>query len=231
MRMNGKFIFALCLIALCEGIHAQEYVSNPDTVYGFDPLLYNGRIYTFSYPWNTSGNQYLTGKEFNKGSITIRGKQYEDLDLNYDIYNQQLLLNYTSAEGASMILEISKSWLNGFSFGQRNFEYIPAGENRIFQVIRDDSVEIQYFWKKELKLNNDLGSKTYAFSRPLRSCFVKVNGVNNNYRNNREFSRAFPDAYQKQVSSFLRAQKINVRKASDGQLHELVQFCNSLLVK
>ncbi len=33
-----------------------------DDVYGSDPLLYNGRYYTFFPPPNTGGNQYLTDR-------------------------------------------------------------------------------------------------------------------------------------------------------------------------
>jgi len=69
-------------------------VNEYDHVYGLDPALYNGRIYTYAAPRNTTGDPFLSGADYCKGHITIEGKIYDGLNLNYDIFNQQILLKY-----------------------------------------------------------------------------------------------------------------------------------------
>lgn len=231
MRIAAKLISVLLLLAYCEAIEAQVYSNNSDTVYGFDPLLYNGRIYSWVSPSNTNGDPYFTGKDFITGGVRVRGKSYDSLQLNYDIFNQQLLLKYINMEGATMILEISKSWLETFRLDRLDFEFIPDGESRIYQVIKSDSVKILYYWKKDLKLDSFHGNSSFTFSRPIRTCTVMVNGVTGSYRNNREFVKAFPESYRKQLGNYMRMKRINVRKAPDILMKELVQFGNSLLTK
>lgn len=231
MNIPGRLITILFFIIFCDAIEAQVFSYNSDTVYGFDPLLFNGRIYTWVSPRNTAGDPYLTGKEFLPGEVSVRGKSYANLDLNYDIFNQQLLLKYTSKEGAVRILEISKSWLETFRLDRMLFEYVPEGEGRIYQVFTSELVKIRYFWKKDLKLDNFHGTSVYTYSKPVRTCWVTVQGVNSNYRNNREFVKAFPESLRKQLVIYMREKNIKVQKVHDILMEELVQFGNSLLTK
>jgi hypothetical protein len=231
MKIPARLITILLFLIFWDAIEAQVYSNNSDTVYGFDPLLYNGRIYTWVSPRRTTGDPYLTGKEFLTGDVRVRGKSYDNLNLNYDIFNQQLLLKYTNKEGAVRIMEISKSWLETFRFDRMLFEYIPDGEGRIYQIFTSDLVKIRYFWKKDLKLDNFHGTSVYTYSKPVRTCSVAVNGTNSNYRNNREFVKAFPEPYRKQLVIYMRGKNLKVRKAGDILMEELVQFCNSLIIK
>jgi hypothetical protein len=231
MRFSVIPVSVLLIFTLSELIEAQVFINNYDTVYGFDPILYNGRMYTYAPPANTTGDPYLAGKDYIKGQVAIRSKVYSGLDLNYDIYNQQLLLRYFNADGATRIIEISKSWLEEFSLGQLDFEYNPdkKDQSRICQVIKSDFMKILYYWKKDLQLDNIFGTADYAFSAPIKERYIMINRVYKNYRNNKEFVDAFPATYQKRLSNYLRIKKIKVRKASDNCMHELIQFCNSLL--
>jgi len=212
-------------------INAQFNKTIIDSVYGLNPLLYNGRIYSFSIARDTKGNPYFSGNEFEKGKVSIKGKVYEDLDLKYDIYNQQLLLKYANTGGATLIIELSKSWLDGFSISQANFEYKPGleGQPCLFQVIKYDLVQVNYYWKKDLVLDNVFGTMTYTFTKAKRQQFVVCDGIIKNYRTNKEFINAFPAQVQKQISEHIKKNKIKVNKAANVSMHELVKYCNSLL--
>ncbi|HRU57000.1 MAG TPA: hypothetical protein P5190_07145, partial [Bacteroidales bacterium] len=55
-------------------------------------LLLNGRIWYNLYS-RAFGHQFIATTEFLTGDVTLEGKQYKDLNLKYDILNDELLLS------------------------------------------------------------------------------------------------------------------------------------------
>jgi hypothetical protein len=220
------------LIWLCLSANpaaAQVNMKGIDTLYGFDPLLYNGTYYTYKIPRNSKGNPFFWEDGFEKGSITILGRTYRDLELNYDAFNQVLLMKYVDHDGATNILEISGSWLGKFSVGASDFELIRQEEEHaaICQFISSGSVTVRYFWKKDLKLDNVFGTPIYEFSRPKREQVLYVNQKKLNFKNNREFIKGFEPPVQMKISNFIKSNKIKVAKSSDAVITQLVAFCNT----
>jgi hypothetical protein len=99
-------IYLFLFISISEVVAQQNKICTSE-VYGSDPLLYNGRVYRFFTPLNTLGNQFFADPQFETGSVTIRGVTYTTLNINYDIYNQQLILEYKNNFGAKNLIIIS----------------------------------------------------------------------------------------------------------------------------
>lgn len=223
------FSILLLLIALIPA-SAQSSSEGIDTIYGSDPLLFNGRQYIYQIPPGSSGNPFLSGPEFQKGWITIGDRQYPHLDLNYDIVNQVLLLKYIDQEGYTMVIEISESWLSRFGIGNSEFEFIRRDDKpSIYQVIKSPNIQVRYLWQKELKLENVMTSASYAFSIPRKTSWLVINGTEYEYKKNRDFVKAFDPARQITISKYLKSNKIKVNNASDASILALVNFCNTLI--
>ena len=216
-----------------SGISAQQSNIKVADVYGLDPSLYNGRHYTFFPPLNTGGNQYFSGVRFETGSATIRGVTYNELALNYDIYNQQLILEYKNNLGAPSLIIISDAWLESFSFKGLNFEIISSQDTlkRIYQVFGERPNRIFYFWKKILNLENFQGSKNHNFSSARKEMNVYTGNQILRYRNNKTFYSLFGSDKGIAIKDYLRKNRINVKKASDQKMTELILFCNTLYTK
>jgi len=214
-------------------ISAQQSGIKTDDVYGSDPLLYNGRHYTFFLPSSTGGNQYFSGRQFENGSATIRGVIYNDLKLNYDIYNQQLILQYENNIGAANLIIISDAWLESFSFRDLNFEIISSQDTlkRIFQVLGTGSVRILYSWEKKLMLDNIQGSKNYIFSNATREMNVYIGKKILKFRNNKSFYSLFDPDKRIAIRGYLRKNSISVKTATDQTMTGLIYYCNSLYTK
>jgi hypothetical protein len=228
LQSSVKLTVLLLPFILGSRIAAQEEDKGIDTLYGFDPLLYNGPYYTYKIPVDAKGSPFFWDG-FEKGSIAIMDKTYHDLDLNFDAYNQVLLLKYVNHEGVANIIEVSGSWLGKFSVGTAEFELVQRTEGRpaLCQLIASDSVKVRYFWKKELKLDNVFGTPVYVFSRPIREQFLLVNHKNLYYKSNKEFIKAFDLSIQMNISNYIKNNKIKVAKASDAVMTELVGYCNN----
>jgi len=207
---------------------AQKPSDNNDPVYGYDPLLYNGRVYYF-YPLpGTGGTQYLYGEFDTRGSIIVRGIKYSNLSINYDIYNQQLVLKYTDNIGSTKLIEISKAWLESFILGGSSFEIITNADStqRIYQVIGSDNVKVLYYRSKDLEIDNAKGAGSRSFTGVRKEMYVLINHRLINFKNNGSFIKAFSPAEQDLIKIYIRKHSINVRKANDFIMTDLINYCN-----
>jgi hypothetical protein len=218
--------FMLVSLAVC----AQQTSPDPDRVYGPDQLLYNGKLYTFFPPARTEGNQFISDNYFEDGTVTVRGKRYEGLGLNYDLYNQELILKYSNRNGGTDLIAVSDAWLEAFSLGKNNFEMIATGDTvkHIYQVMGSGSNRVFYFRRKVMRLESRYMSWNQVFSAPVRNMYV-YNGRNlAEYNNNKSFIAIFDKSVQPSVKKYLRQHKIKVKKAADPVITDLINFCNSL---
>ncbi len=208
---------------------AQTTDNGKDDIYGWDPLLYNGRYYNFFSPLNARGNQFLNERQFESGRVTIRGITYRDLNVNYDICNQQLLLEYADKPGIVKLIVVSDAWLERFSISNRNFRILQDSDNgkRICQEIGNDQYRILYFWKKYMQMDYIAGSRIMTFSRPYREMNLLINGKTSRFWNNKSFINLFPPENKVNIKVYFRNHHINVKNASDMTMAELINYCNT----
>lgn len=202
---------------------SNDSISN---IYGHDPLLYNGILYKSYYPSNVKGHQYLMGPEYLNGEVTIRNVQFKNLDLNFDIYNQQLLL---STKNASEAIMISQVWLESFSIGKLNFRYynLPSQTKHLFQVIENDSIQLLYYWKKDMQPESVNGSKNLVFIKKRESMLLK-NSTLYKYNNNSSFRQLFSKEKQESIKKYMKLHKIKIYTASDEDMQKLINYCSKL---
>jgi hypothetical protein len=230
MALLYRILISFSLLLNLLNVSAQQPGDNKDNIYGLDPLLYNGRSYTYFLPPNTGGSQYLNDSQFEIGSVTIRGITFNNLALNYDILNQELILKYkTSLSGTSVII-ISEAWLESFSLRDTNFELITSQDTlkRIYQVLGTGPDRILYHFAKDLELDNVQGSRKYSFTPAIKEMYLYRDGNIFKYRNNKIFYSLFDSSKRPALKEYLKKNKINVKKVSDKTMHELISWCNSL---
>jgi hypothetical protein len=215
------------------GAVAQQANNITDPVYGTDPLLINGKYYTFFLPSNTDGNQYFTDPRFDTGSVTIRGVTYTGLLLNYDIYNQHLILNYKNNIGAHNLITLSDAWLEKFNFRGFDFELISIQDSlkRIFQVLGTGQNRILYYWTKALSLDGFHGAINHTFSRAKREMNILIGTQIFKYLNNKSFCSAFEPEKRPVIKEYLQRNHVKVKKALDPTMTEVINYCNSLYLK
>lgn len=166
------------------------------------------------------------------GSIVLRGITYNNLLINYDVFHQQLLFRYTENSGAVNQIIISDAWLESFSFNGLNFEIIRGeGTKDIYQVLGKGPFMILYKWSKELKLDTSYGATNYVFSNLKREMFLLHNGLKMKYWNNKSFLSLFNPEIKEDLKRYLKDQRINVKKADDRKLEDLITFSSRISKK
>ena len=92
-----KFFFRIALLFLPgltfpgSDLSARNILSEPRDTLQEKQLLYNGRIW-----WNqhmkVRGHAYYLSGEFLPGNAIIRGKEYADLKIKWDIFSDEVVL-------------------------------------------------------------------------------------------------------------------------------------------
>jgi len=225
-------LFLLLLLTAVSSLNAFAQITsvNHDPVYGFDHLLYNGKVYSYYPVPGTKGIQYLFDTFDSLGSITVRGVTYTNLSLNYDIYNQLLILKYKNAIGSQSMIEISYAWLEKASLWGINFETFtkPNSAKRLYQVIGNGDNRILYYRSKELLIDNFKSTKNHYFSSGRKEMYVMTNGIFISFNNNKGFVKAFNQSNQSFIKAYLHKYDINVKTASDISMTDLITYCNRL---
>jgi hypothetical protein len=211
-------------------LSAQPAVVKSDDVSDSDPLLYNGKQYAFFIPLATGGHQFFNDPLFESGSVTIRGVTYTDLLLNYDIYNQQLVLQYVNNLGTKNQIVLSEAWLESFRLKEIDFELIRTQDSlkQIYQVIGTGQYRILYKWKKELVMDGFIGAKNHTFSAPGKEMNLCSDGHILRYKNNKTLTSLFLPGKKERIIEYLRANRINVKRSADSTINRLINHINSL---
>jgi hypothetical protein len=219
----------LMLFLLCGNLISQDAAEMLDRVYGQDPVLYNGEKYSYFLPPGTGGNQFIFSPDFFTGDLTIKGKRFEGVTLNYDLYNQQLLLQYANETGTSEIIEVSKAWLASFRLGNMEFKYLSFVDGpRFYQVLGNGPICILYYWRKDLKLDASYGAEYHTFSPPVRSQYVLIDNKLKPFRNKQTLIALFDSGLKPEIRDYIRLHKVKLKKASDTTMTELINYISNL---
>lgn len=204
---------------------SQNAVLTTEDISGPDQRLYNGRKYAYSPPYGTDGHPFLQTSEFIQGQISLQGMEYTGLLLNLDVFNQQLLLQFSGKEGAVNTIEVSKAWIEHFSLGSKYFGYTDAGDGlRFYQIIGNGPVRVFWYFSKRLEIKP--GSNRYMFSGPQKTAGVMKDGVLTPYKSKKGFLSVVGNDRQ-EVRAFLRKHRIRVMHASDAEMTVLLDFINT----
>jgi len=229
MKTIIKSILQIYFIFFSGFIFSQELLMESDKVYGQDPLVYNGKKYSYFLPSGTGGYQFLFSEEYDKGSIVVRGKIVNDVLINFDVYNQKLLLKFFDETGSAQILEVSEAWLEGFSLHGTDFKYLSFDEkSKFYQVLGNGKYQVLYYWWKNLVLANAPGTSGHTFTKPARSQYVMMDGMIRSYRSNGSFIKLFNPLIKEKIKDYLHDNDIIVKKAPDEKMTYLINYISNL---
>lgn len=233
MKMRMGILLFLIMVLAGTRSFAQTPVLSANRIYGLNPILYNGQVYTYFPSASTLGSQFIDGSKFVEGSVHIRGKKFNNILINYDIYNQKVVLKYRTRMNNMMEIVLSKVWLKSFDLGEKHFEVLtfPGVKSRIYQVIGKGHYEILYTWQKNYGLANGYGATNFAFSKPIRDSYLKAGNKVMHYTSNRNFVSRFGPENKSLLNKYLRKNgiKLNRGKKSGPQaVLRLINYCNTL---
>ncbi len=235
MRMRKLTTTTLMLMGLLwlNDIRAQQqsitdYLEECERKYGSDAKLVNGEKYF--YPYTRADGDPFFFSEPRQAVIKVHEKEFPGQKVKYDVFNQQVILDFNDIYGGVTSLVLRNEWVESFSFESQLFRRMtgPEGDEAYFQVVVDGPISCVYSWKKDYLLNLNSGVQSYYFTEPSKESYLVINNTFYPYRNNRTFLKAFDSGQQKTIKQFMRQSKVRVNKSPEWQMRHLIEYCNSL---
>ncbi|MGC9344049.1 MAG: hypothetical protein ACP5E3_15205, partial [Bacteroidales bacterium] len=239
MQLTNRLTFwfivfqALVLFTNCPLLSGQnsapksllELKKKFDKVYGVDYTLVNGRKYVNFYG-SAEGHPFLNDPEFEIGWIELKGTIYEYQLINYDIYNQELIVEYDSDLIGKQRYIIPNIFLEAFGMGEREFVKLKLQdrEKRFYELISTGKDSLLLTHEKMYSINRNANSQGFLFSPTITRNYLLQAGNLRRIKNNRSFRKSFPLDMQNDLKSFMKVNRIKIRKADPLLLKRLMNY-------
>ena len=231
-------LFAFTLLWIFPPIHGQQAFSGSsltypelvDRAYGQDQELVNGLQYFNHHP-RSLGNPYLLDGFVRQGFASIRGVVYSNIWLRYDIYKQQVEVEYRTLNGADNQVVLVSDRVDHFQIGEHFFRNLSLqGEKeQFYQVIGADRMMCYIHWEKKLvPISGDLRF-IEEFTNPKRSYLLELDGEIKEFQSKSEFVKLFPESRRKEMKKLVRENSMQFRIASPAQLNLFLLAASKLL--
>jgi hypothetical protein len=193
-----------------------------DKEYGLDDLLVNGEVYVNKY-YFANGHPFLGVDEFQKGSVIIAGKLYNDVFIKYDIYNQQVVAKVMDGAGKEKILILQRDFIDEFRFNGKIFKPQETGYHtpHFFQIIGDKAIVILIRWSKELIIPIGSVETKYNYLNNNKKLYLLVNSKAIPLKKNKNLWVLLPDK-KETINEFFKSENVSLKYLSEYQLVNLV---------
>ncbi len=225
----------ICLLAGFFPLEAQTTSAQTDLLafirekHGPDPGLINGIQFTNRY-YRVKEHPFYRGEGSSRGTVTVSGRKYEDVLLNYDLYAQQVILEYQGRNSGVGKIILVTPHVDAFSLEGDYFEKRSLTEEGplFYQVITADGVSLYIHWSKLMVPNSNDLHYTYYFSKAGRDYLLEFEGSLHPFSGPSSFKSIFRGEARKQVRKYLRQHRFKFREAGSGKLAGLLGFIAGL---
>lgn len=237
LRLLLTLSFALILTGNATAQPSNSEVPETDSLsryiqmkYGLDQELINGTQY-YVHNVQYKGNPFFPEEKFYTGSITLRGKNYGDIQLKYNSYYQYLILAYTDFKEQYNQLIINSSHVDSFALGIHRFQNLSlAGQKeRFYQLIQSGPLSCYIHWRKEgHTLDYDSEFKyTHEYSSPIGAYYIRYGDQINSFTNRKSFISVFPESLHRDIKKYFRQQHLLLREAGPAEIQDLLNFVSN----
>ena len=199
--------------------------------YGTDDLLANGRLYR---PTNTRAarHPYFMADEWQEGAVYIKGRYFDFLSLKYNLETGRLILKQELKNGAPVNVVLTEALVDSFRIGQHLFVKLPlleeaGGGSGFLERIYSGGFSFYRKQKKAFIATYSSRAPYGKFSEPENSFFLLINSQIREVHNRKALPGFFAP-HQKAIKKYMNRQRIRLKKASDAQLIQLLEYCAQL---
>lgn len=233
-RKNLLFLFLLIfLTGYCFSVSAASIKSFAIITSLQDPIkenqiLYNGKVWRNLYT-NVKGDQFLFSKDYLPGSVTISGKGYKNLHINYDIYTDEI----TIPKNNGAILQLNKEMIDSFTLVFKFKKYLfkntqidsLSGIKGYVNVLYNGKSALYVKYKKEIDLL-EVDEKYDLFYQTHKIYLVKE-GTVYQLSGRGDLLNAF-QAEKAQIKAFMKKNRLKVSKKLPGSFIPVIRYYDSL---
>ena len=231
--LSLNFLLSEALKAQIAYISENEFLELKeifDYLNGPDYNLLNGRLSDF--PYSIDSHPYFNTDSYRYGSLLLNGEAYDSVLINYDINDQQVILELDGwISGLNNKLVLNRELIDYFKIDGLTFRLISTPETgtSFFQVISTGEISCYLHWTKNLYRSSTSVNARYKYLKQSRRIYLQKGDQLFLVKNKSSFTRIFDEAYQEEIKGYLRREKIRFRNESDEKLGDLMDFCAGLI--
>ena len=190
-------------------------------------LIYNGKIWRNLYIRVKGEPFFLTG-EFLNADVIFNGKQFRDLRIKFDIFNDEVILFVNP----TIIIILNKEMINEFNFSYENrlYRIVNMGIdstrvlNGFVSVLYNGATPLfaKYLKKIELQPYDRQNDVFYQLHR----IYIKIDSVIVQISGKRELFKILQDR-QSEIRDYVRANRVKITRKDPYTFIPLLQFFDS----
>lgn len=234
-----KFVFTcLIMFGLIVSGQAQEHSNEVDElynhteqIYSTDDLLVNGQIYIPTRR-GAMGSPYFGENQFSNGIVIIKGRQFDDVLLKFNLEDQRLILRAALESGKYVTIVLNPKMLDAFSIGGHEFinanHYFNSSDfSGFYTLVYEGNFAFLIKYEKEFRPIYDTQTPNGSYNEMSLEYFVLEEGKLENITKKKALLSYF-SIQKKEIKSFMREYKIQYKKASIFSLNKLMRYCDSV---
>ncbi|MCX6321000.1 MAG: hypothetical protein NTX93_04235 [Bacteroidia bacterium] len=227
------FLFSIFNGSDLYGIGPNGYESVRFKIYEQDTLkesqiLYNGILWRNRY-YKIREDQFLFSKEFLSGNLSINGQSFKNLNIRYDIYNDEIMI--PTNHGA--ILQLNKEMVDSFTinFDNKTYKFTKIQEDSVkgfngyVNVLYKGKNALYVKYKKEIDFLA-VERKFDMFYQTHRIYFVKDNIVYPVTGKREFFNLMVEDKVQ--IRNYIKKNKLKVSKKRPESFVPVIEYYDSI---
>jgi hypothetical protein len=174
-------------------------------------------------------DQFFLSGDFLPGSITIGGKTFDNINVRYDIFSDQILIPLNQGP----VLQVNKEMVDSFSlsFMNKKWRFVNIKEdslnllNGYVNVLYKGRSELYVKYRKEIALLavDKMHDKFY----PVQKIYFVKNNIVNQISGERNFVKLFGDDEQA-VKDYIRKNKLVLSRKNPESFVPVIWFYDNL---
>ena len=235
--LSFSLLFLGVLLSLPEKIDAQvtsnseeDILTQAKAIYRADDRLLNGKYYKPKH-FFAEGHPYFEKDEWEEGTLYIKGIQYNNIPIKYNIEDDKIIIKFISENRISKDILLHNSFVDSLNLGHHTFHNTSnfSFNNSIgfAELIYDG--KINAYIKHSKKFKDELTERNPhgKYIEPKKKLYLFADSSYTPIRSRKELMVYFKP-HEKELKPFLRKNRINFKKASSLQIVKLIQFCEQL---
>ena len=230
-KLVFTFLMTFGLMVFAQAQEVEKLYKQTEQIYSTDDLLVNGQIYIPTRP-RAKGSPYFGEKEFVKGSVQIKGREFKDVLLRYNLEDQRLILRVAIESGKIITIVLNSKLIDYFIIGGQRFIYVDSFLDDVevsgfYVLVYKGSFAFLIKYEKSFRAVYDIQTPNGSYTDMKSDYFIfdgnKLIGVS---KKKMLLNYFLPQ--KKEINSFMRKQKIQYKKASMISLNHLMKYCDSI---
>ncbi|SNR66250.1 hypothetical protein [Lutibacter flavus] len=243
-KVTLQYVLILFFLIQSTTIYSQIHKPEHENYYKwFDAIIgvgntgiYNGIEYEKKYRTLGESHEFYITSQFLNGDIVYDSQPYFNIEMKYDVFEDELIVKLPSQYGGSIIIKLIKEKIDSFNINNNRFVRIYIGDKEQISEINRSFYQVLYqsnyikLYKKHRKTKLARSDKDFiynVFKEQIES-YIYYDKKYHQVKSKGDFLRLFPEQ-KKRINAFYKSNKVLRKSDNDKFLIELSKYIESLI--